>query len=146
MSNKNNKPKSNMTLIKLKAMFDIIIAFSLIYILFNFSINSPLISFTILIFAIYFIAQCLGNVDKINGFGQYNKNKYQEQDDSIIEEYSPPNTDIIDENELDDNTYEDINTDDNQTNNDDFNDFPDDDDDFPFNNPNDNYISKNYYF
>lgn len=142
MSNKNNKPKSNMTLIKLKAMFDIIIAFSLIYILFNFSINSPLISFTILIFAIYFIAQCLGNVDKINGFGQYNKNKYQEQDDSIIEEYSEPNTDIIDENEFDDNTYEDINTDDNQTNNDDFNDFPDDDDDFPFNNPNDNYISK----
>ena len=142
MSNKNNKPKSNMTLIKLKALFDIIIAFSLIYILFNFSINSPLISFTILIFAIYFIAQCLGNVDKINGFGQYNKNKYQEQDDSIIEEYSEPNTDIIDENEFDDNTYEDINTDDNQTNNDDFNDFPDDDDDFPFNNPNDNYISK----
>ena len=143
MSNKNNKPKSNMTLIKLKAMFDIIIAFSLIYILFNFSINSPLISFTIFIFAIYFIAQSLGNIDKINGFGQYNKNKYQEQDDSIIEEYSEPNTDIIDENEFDDNTYEDVNTDDNQTDTNDFNDFPDDDDDFPFNNPNDNNISKN---
>lgn len=103
-------------LLKLFIFAEFIIVFGLGYAVLHMAL-SPMQSIILVFAMVFFLFQALGNVDKLNGYGQYNKNH---QDDN---QKNSDDDETLSENNIHDNEY------DEEKNNNQIN-HNDDDDDF----------------
>ena len=136
--------ESNNNLLKIKTLLETFFTTGLIYILINFHIPNTFITVCVAILIIFCILQILDNIDKINGYGKFNNNPsnhnnnhyhhndyhhdyhdYHQNDNDYHNDYQQ-NDDITPDEPIEDTS--DIIDDDNN------------DDDFPFDSPDDNYV------
>ena len=57
---------------KLRALADFIISVSLVYLALTVAFSSMLVNFILIIIDVFVLLQCLGCIDKINGYGPKN--------------------------------------------------------------------------
>lgn len=115
------KSNNNSTLLlKFKIFVELLISFCAFY----FILNNPVSVFMSLIIgfsAIFIIMQALGNIDKLNGYGKYNKSNnqqnfephhdYNDFHQDTMDDNTDDTTNITHETELDDDTQNDIEND-----------------------------------
>lgn len=115
------KSNNNSTLLlKFKIFVEFLISFCAFY----FILNNPVsvfMSFIIGFSAIFVLMQALGNIDKLNGYGKYNKSNnqqnfephhdYNDFHQDTMDDNTDDTTNITHETELDDDTQNDIEND-----------------------------------
>lgn len=89
-------------LLKLFIFAEFIIVFGLGYAVLHMAL-SPFQSIILVFAMVFFLFQALGNVDKLNGYGQYNKNHQDDNQNHDDENLSNQNISDVEEDNDDEN-------------------------------------------
>lgn len=91
-------------LLKLFIFAEFIIVFGLGYAVLHMAL-SPIQSIILVFAMVFFLFQALGNVDKLNGYGQYNKSNNNHDDDSSDDNQNHSDVEEDNDDENDDDFF-----------------------------------------